>query len=94
VLEELTRRGFDSALQAVEGRLRVIGTARTFGPEELEIVEFHRFEGISDPDDMAILYAVESRGGARGTLADAFGVYSDPAVSAVMSHVRIRGAPT
>jgi hypothetical protein len=39
-----------------------------------------RFEGVSDPDDMSVIYAIESRGGLRGTLVDAFGVYSDPAV--------------
>ena len=48
------------------------------------IREFHRFEGISDPDDMAIVYAIESKSGVRGTFADAFGVYADPATAAVL----------
>ena len=43
------------------------------------IREFHRVEGVSDPDDMAIVYAIESKSGVRGTFADAFGVYADPA---------------
>jgi hypothetical protein len=59
-------------------------------PKDLVIREYYRFEGISDPDDMAILYAIESTSGVRGTLADAFGVYSDPATSEVMQDVPIR----
>ncbi|HET8578497.1 MAG TPA: hypothetical protein VFO18_15485, partial [Methylomirabilota bacterium] len=52
--------------------------------------EYYRFEGVSDPDDMAIVYAIEGKGGIRGILADAFGVYSDPATSAVLENVPIR----
>jgi len=44
---------------------------------------------VSDPDDMAIVYAIETAGGIRGTLVDAYGVYSDPAVSAFLATVPI-----
>jgi hypothetical protein len=37
---------------------------------------------------MAILYALESSSGIQGTLVDAFGVYSNPAVSAFLQDVR------
>ena len=39
---------------------------------------------------MSIVYAIESRDGTRGTLVDAFGVYSNPAVTRVLEHVPIR----
>ncbi|HKX01262.1 MAG TPA: hypothetical protein VJX71_02080 [Methylomirabilota bacterium] len=39
-----------------------------------------------------LCYAVEAPGGARGTLVDAFGVYSDPPMSAFLENVPIRGA--
>ena len=60
------------------------------GESTCTIREFHRFEGVSDPDDMSIVYAIESRDGTRGTLVDAFGVYSNPAVSRVLERVPIR----
>jgi len=53
------------------------------------IREYHRFEGVSDPDDMSIVYAIESQSGTRGTLVDAFGVYSNPAVSAFLKDVPV-----
>ena len=39
---------------------------------------------------MAIVYAVESTTGIRGTLIDAFGVYADPALAAVLADVPMR----
>lgn len=89
-VDELTRRGFPERFRVVDGRLRALGTGETFGAEDLVIREYHRFEGVSDPDDMAIVYAIETKGGVRGTLTDAFGVYSDPATSALLQDVLIR----
>jgi hypothetical protein len=88
-LDDLYRRGFTERFQAVEGGLRVIGTRATLRPSTLVIREYHRFEGVSDPDDMAIVYAIEDDHGVRGTLADAFGVYADPATGAVLDDVPI-----
>jgi hypothetical protein len=54
--------------------------------------EFHRFEGTSDPDDMAVVYALEASDGTRGTLTDAFGTYADPAVGRVVERMRVARA--
>ena len=48
-------------------------------PDEFEIVEAHRFEGDSNPDDEDVVYAVESKDGKiKGVITSAFGVYADP----------------
>ena len=91
-LDELARRGFTEGFQVVEGGLRALGHPETMKPNDMVIREVYRFEGISDPDDMAILYAMESVDGVRGTLADAFGVYSDPATTAVLEDIPIRAS--
>ena len=91
-IEELTRRGFTEGFRVADGGLRAIGTGQRLKAEDLVIREYHRFEGVSDPDDMAIVYAIEGRGGVRGILADAFGVYSDPETAAVLKDVPIRAA--
>lgn len=89
-VNDLTRRGFTEDFHVVDGKLRTSGTGEAVTSEDLVIREYHRFEGISDPDDMAIVYGVEARNGVRGTVVDAFGVYSDPALSALLEHVPIR----
>ena len=86
-MDELAARGFTEHFMLVNGKLRAADSGKVFPADEVMIAEYHRFEGVSDPDDMAILYALETRSGLRGTLADAFGVYADPMVGAFMKEV-------
>ena len=88
-VDELGRRGFTEGLRVINGGLRAIGTGEPVRTEDLVIREVYRFEGISDPDDMAIVYGIEGRRGLKATVVDAFGVYSDPALSALVEKVAI-----
>jgi hypothetical protein len=89
-IADLARRGFTADLRAVGGALRAAATGETLWPRDLVIREVYRFEGVSDPDDTEVLYAIESTSGVRGTLADAFGVYADPATGVALHDVPIR----
>jgi len=89
-IDDLARRGFTESLAVVGNELRTTKTQKIFRPDEVVIREYRRFEGVSDPDDMSIVYAIETEGGIRGTLVDAYGVYADPAVSAFLSKVPVR----
>lgn len=95
VMDELTGRGFTEHFTVAGARLRGVEGGGRFAAEDVTIAAYYRFEGISDPDDMSILYALETRTGIRGTLADAFGVYADPSVGDFMDDVatRRRGPP-
>ena len=90
VLDDLARRGFTERFGVAGDGLRAVESGETFRADELMIREFHRFEGVSDPDDMSIVYAIEGRDGTRGTLVDAFGVYANPAVGMVLDKIPIR----
>jgi len=46
-------------------------------PKEFEVVEFHRFEGMSNPSDSSVVYALESSDGVKGVLIDAYGAYAE-----------------
>jgi hypothetical protein len=70
--------------------LRVIGTAQRYAAEEAVIRDVYRFEGVSDPDDMSVIYAVETRDGTRGTLVDAYGTYADPDVAVIVGRMELR----
>jgi hypothetical protein len=92
VIDDLAASGFVEHFGVSGGALRSFDSGRRFSAAELVIREYHRFEGVSDPDDMSIVYGIESQGGVRGTLVDAYGAYSDAAVSAFLESVPIRGA--
>jgi hypothetical protein len=87
-IDTLTARGFTEHFRVVEGRLCAVGTGEMFRGEDLVIRTFRRFEGISDPDDMAIVYAIEGDH-VRGTLTDAYGVYADPETGVVLARTRM-----
>jgi|SRR5690242_12562661 hypothetical protein len=92
-IDDLGRRGFTGHFGVTANGLREFGTGVTFQATELRICDWFRVEDSSDPGDMAIVYVIESETGVRGTLIDAFGVYSDPAISEFMTRVAIgRGA--
>ncbi len=91
-MDELARSGFVEHFGVRGDELLSFDSGRTFAAGQVVIREYHRFEGVSDPDDMAVVYAIEGEGGARGTLVDAFGTYSDPMVTTFLDRVAIRGA--
>ena len=54
--------------------------------DDIEIDEFYRFEGASNPDDNAIVYAVTSKKyNLKGVLVNAFGTYANNSSSAILA---------
>lgn len=87
VLDDLAARGFTEHFMPDDGRLRALESGCAVVARDVRIREYHRFEGVSDPDDMSIVYAIEVSDGIRGTLTDAFGVYADRRVVAFVKEV-------
>lgn len=59
-------------------------------PEELFITEVYRFEGITDPTDSSVVYALESSHGEKGMLIDAYGAYADEYKSAFLQRIPMK----
>lgn len=90
-VEELKKDGYDAEFQITENGLKELKTSKIYQPEELHIIDFFRFEGITNPDDMAILYAIKGDDGVKGTILDAYGLYSDDDLGAFMKKVEQTG---
>jgi len=88
-IEDLRRRGFTDHFKVSGRTLLALDAGKPFPPGDVVIRDYYRFEGVSDPDDMAVVYAIEGRGGTRGILTDAYGAYADPAVGAMLDLLRI-----
>jgi len=88
-LNGLKARGFTTNFEFLNNTFCAVDSGRTFKAEELSILEHHRFEGVSDPDDESIVYAIETSDGIRGAIADAYGVYSNPELEAFMEKVKM-----
>lgn len=86
----LEEKGYTDQFR-VEGKnlVSLKDSKKKYKPKDVNAVNFYRFEGISDPDDMSILYAIETCDGTKGTLVDAYGRYSDEATGTFMQEVDI-----
>jgi len=86
-LNKMISDGYDQDYKVTERGLESLQKGKVYQPEQVQIVNFFRFEGMSDPDDNAILYVIETDDGGKGTIIDAYGIYMDPKITAFMKEV-------
>ena len=76
-MEELKAEGYTYDFNQAEHHLECKELSTNYKPEDFTIVHTYRFEGMSNPDDNSVLYAIEAADGTKGQLVDAYGVYAD-----------------
>ncbi len=89
-LHDLKARGFDFDFNLKETCLHCAQLDKELSPEDFDVVEIYRFEGASNPDDNSIVYAIESTDGLKGTLVNAYGIYSDPVSDELVAKLDIK----
>src|SRR5262249_3137273 len=92
-LQRLKDKGFTANFELLDHSFTDVGNGRVYSPDRLTIVGHRRFEGVSDPDDMSVLYAIESEDGTKGIIVDAFGPYASPELGEFLEHVHVREDP-
>jgi len=96
---------FDTLSQAVNG-LRKQGYTEDFNlkpyclecvssklelyPEDFEVDSFYRFEGVSDPADNSILFAISGKKDIKGILIDAYGIYSESLSESMVKKLKMK----
>jgi hypothetical protein len=88
-LHKLEGEGYSDQYKVEGEKLIDLTNNKKYKPKDVKAVNFYRFEGISDPDDMSILYAIETSDGRKGTLVDAYGMYSDDETGKFMNKIEI-----
>ena len=88
-MNKLEADGYTDQYRVEKGRLHNLTHNKKYKPADVKAVNFYRFEGITNPDDMSILYAIETSDGRKGTLVDAYGLYSDDETGEFMNQVQI-----
>ena len=77
-LQDLKRRGYTLDFNLANGTLHSSSENIYLQPEDFSITEIHRFEGMSDPADNTIVYAIASdKYHVKGVFFNGYGVYSD-----------------
>ena len=89
-INTLEEQGYKDQFKVEKDRLQSLtDPKKKYKAKDVKAVNFYRFEGDSNPDDMSILYAIETVDGQKGTLIDAYGNYSDDATGEFMQDVDI-----
>lgn len=86
----LRERGFTLDFNLKENCIHCHTKDLRLSPAEFEVVEVYRFEGMSNPDDNSIVYAIESADGLKGVLVNAYGVYADEASDEIIAKLNIK----
>lgn len=90
-MNELQKEGYtedfnlrQNCIECRNGELRLFA-------DEFKVDKFFRFEGASNPDDEAILYAISSNSkNLKGVLVNAYGIYSDPVTDEMLEKLKMR----
>ncbi len=82
------QNGYIENFKATKQGLFLEKNNRTYTPTEVQIKDFNRFEGVSDPADNSIMYLIETTDGMKGILIDAYGAYSDANVTKFIADVQ------
>ena len=75
-LDDLKKRGYTYDFNLKENSIICDELNHELTPNEFTILEMHRFQEMSDVDDEAVIYAVVSKDGKKGTMIDAYGAYA------------------
>lgn len=87
LMAKLEEHGYTEQFKVENDKLVSLTSGKKYKSKDVKAANFYRFEGISDPDDMSILYAIETCDGCKGTLNDAYGMYSDDDTGNFMKQV-------
>jgi L-asparaginase/Glu-tRNA(Gln) amidotransferase subunit D len=68
--------GYEHDFNLLDEEIELKAKDETFGVEDFDVDKVLRFEGMSNPDDNAILYAITTSKGYKGVLVDGYGVSS------------------
>jgi len=77
-LKDLKDKGYSVDFNIAFDKIVCSKNETILNPHEFEIVEVHRFEGDTNPDDEDVLYALQSKDGKiKGTITSAYGMYAE-----------------
>lgn len=93
LVDQLTEEGYAAHFRAEPEGLRAV-RGEVYAPEDVVVEKMARFEGISDPDDEAVVFAVRAPDGTRGTFTSTYGPEEHDSVEQdVLRRLSLRTSP-
>jgi hypothetical protein len=88
VMNKAVKNGYMESFKVTgQGLTTQSNPEQAYMPDQVQVINFYRFEGESDPGDNSIMYQIETADGTKGVLVDAYGPYADAKVNDFMRQV-------
>jgi hypothetical protein len=87
-LEDLSKKGYKGNFSVTEDCLLDDGKGNLHSSQDAKLMEFHRFEGETNPADSSILYVLKLKNGLKGTVVDSYGAQGSEITSEFMNSVK------
>jgi hypothetical protein len=88
-LEDLRKKGYSKDFNLQQDAIVCSDLDLKLHPKDFHVDEIYRFEGMNDPDDSTILFAVSSVEGVKGVIVDAYGAYANSINESMLQRLRI-----
>jgi hypothetical protein len=86
-INQLQKRGFTHNFRVNENGQLEEQKGKYYSPTDVELLEIYRFDGMTNPADDSILYAVKTNSGLKGTVVDSYGHDGSEVTSKFMNKV-------
>lgn len=73
-LNQLKEKGYTHDFEIRKDGIFCVTEDKKFAPDEFEVNETFRFEGMTDPGDSSILYALTTNDGMKGTFVENYSI--------------------
>ena len=88
-MADLKERGYSSDFNLHPEWIEFVPMNLKLGPSQFHIDEVHRFEGMTDPSDSSVLYAISTPQGVKGVLVDAYGAYAESLSTEMIKRLKV-----
>jgi hypothetical protein len=88
-ITDLRNRGYEHDFNLHSEWLECQKLTLQLKPMDFHVDEVHRFEGMTNPDDSSILFAIRSPQGVKGILVDAYGTYAESISNEMLKRLSI-----
>lgn len=77
--------GYTDQYQMVGDQLENLESKKRYSPQDVMLLKEQRYEGMSNPDDMSLLYVIRTMDGSKGTILASYGATGENAVHEFMN---------
>jgi hypothetical protein len=88
--QDLSKRGYQDQFKYDNNKLVNVSSKRAYEAHQLTIVEYHRFEGMSNPADSSVIFVLETEDDQKGTLVMSYAADANMDLVSFIDKVKIK----